>query len=235
MASNDEHPLSAIAHKLRTPLTVIVSTVNNLLDGAFGKINGDQARWLRKLETHTLSLERLVDQILAVLRADPDRAVVIGRKITGADPEAPVTIQPRPAAPAAPLATILVVDDEPDVVDVIEDALSSSGFQMIKASDGDEAFRLALERKPDLVLMDVLLRHQDGMEICRRIKRALPAFTPVILITGQDHLSTKMTGSGDDADDLLMKPFHIEELFARVRSMLRIKQLTDLVRRREAA
>jgi DNA-binding response OmpR family regulator len=101
------------------------------------------------------------------------------------------------------------------------------GFDTILASNGDDAVRLALQAKPDLILLDVLLKDRNGLDVCREIKMKVAAFTPVIMMTGQDDLREKVAGVSNIADDLLSKPFQIEELFARVSSMLKIKKLTD--------
>jgi DNA-binding response OmpR family regulator len=87
--------------------------------------------------------------------------------------------------------------------------------------------RLALEAHPDLILLDIHLKGQNGLDVCREIKTRINTFIPIILMTGQDDLREKMSGSDNVADDLLSKPFQIEELYARVNSMHKIKTLTD--------
>jgi DNA-binding response OmpR family regulator len=123
------------------------------------------------------------------------------------------------------------VDDEPDILEVIQEALNMKGFQTHTAESGTEAVEKAVALKPDLILMDVLLKNQNGMEVCAAIKSRLESFTPVILVTGQDDLRQKIAGARHAADDLLTKPFQMEELYARVTSMLRLKQLSDAVER----
>jgi CheY-like chemotaxis protein len=226
-----ERDLATIAHKLRTPLTVIMSTVNNLLDGAFGPVNEAQTKWLKKLGAHTNSLEILINDILDGLRNDGPASVP-------ATPSAPQPVVPLGQAPAAIAksapARILIVDDEPDILDTIEEGLRMEGFHTLKASNGSDAIALALQEKPDLILMDVLLKDQNGLEVCQSIKAQLKSFTPVLLITGQEDLRQKVSGARHEADDLLTKPFQMAELFIRVSSMLRIKKLNDEVERLRA-
>jgi len=241
--SADPNSVSQIAHKLRTPLTVITSTVENLLDGVFGKLNDAQIKWLKKLISHTANLEDLINKTLMILKKEPERAVEVLQamenrfKLSSNYPAKPAgsllsTVSP---SKGEKVPTILIVDDEPDILDVIEEGLSTKGFNMRTASDGDKAFQIAMEIQPDLVLMDVLLKGQNGMEVCRKIKSHLPSYTPVILVTGQNDLRDKISGQEHQADDLLMKPFQMEELFSRVSSMLKIKKLHDQLEKLQKA
>lgn len=226
--------ISLISHKLRTPLTVIISAVNNLLDGAFGKLNQEQKNWLKKVEDHTAALEHLLEEVLEILKGE-----MSSKKGEVAERTDAVIHEANPAnAPSQAVShsnvfewdrtpKILIVDDEPDILDTIQEGMTIKGFNSITASSGDEAVSLALKERPDLILMDVYLKNQNGVEICRTIKSQLSTFTPVLLITGQDHLSFKITGEKNDPDDLLMKPFQMQELFSRVTSMLRLKKLYD--------
>jgi CheY-like chemotaxis protein len=214
-------------------MTVIMSTVNNLLDGAFGPVNDEQAKWLKKLVNHTANLEKLLGDILALMKSQADA----GTPVLSHDPPRTGVLRDVPTVASGKQAVthkrfipkILIVDDEPDVLDVIDEGLKMKGFETVTAADGDEAVRLAIETKPDLVLMDVLLGGQNGMDVCHRIKTKVTSFLPVILMTGQDDLREKVSGAANEADDLLSKPFQIAELFARVSSMLKIKELTDTI------
>ena len=227
--------VSSIAHKIRTPLTVIMSTVNNFLDGAFGSLTDEQKKWIKKMEVHTAHLEGLLNEILDMLRAtgkaDPlmvqehleekqGADVIKGRK----NPSGPAISAP---AGFSRTPVILAVDDEEDILDVIKEGLGSKGFHVATASDGEEALRLALKIKPDLVLMDVHLKDQNGLSIGQEIKSRLVTYTPVIIVTGQDDLREKLSGAEFAADDLLSKPFQMVELFVRVGSMLRLKKLHE--------
>jgi PleD family two-component response regulator len=129
--------------------------------------------------------------------------------------------------------SVLIVDDEPDILDVIKEALEMQGIKCSVAATGEEAVRLAVELKPDLIFMDVLLKNQNGLEICAQIKEKLTSFTPVILMTGQQDVREKISGSTQGADEILIKPFQMVELKARVASMLRIKKMQDALEARQ--
>jgi len=123
---------------------------------------------------------------------------------------------------------ILVVDDNPDNVEIIATRLRFRGYEIIEARTGKEALALVRKCEPDLILLDVMLPDIDGYEISRRIKgnEALP-FIPIILVTARDTTQDKVAGLDAGADDYLTKPVNFAELEARVRSMLRIKRLQD--------
>ncbi|MEX0907125.1 MAG: diguanylate cyclase, partial [Gemmatimonadota bacterium] len=130
----------------------------------------------------------------------------------------------RPAEPGR----ILVVDDNPDNIEIIATRLRFRGYEILEASDGEQALAIVRESAPDLLLLDVMLPDIDGYEISRRIKGAtdLP-FIPIILVTARDSTQDKVAGLDAGADDYLTKPINFPELEARVRSMLRIKRLQD--------
>jgi two-component system, cell cycle response regulator len=123
---------------------------------------------------------------------------------------------------------ILVVDDNPDNVEIIATRLRFRGYDMQEASDGYQALELVQNSPPDLILLDVMLPDIDGYEISRRIKgdESLP-YIPIILVTARDSTQDKVMGLDAGADDYLTKPINFPELEARVRSMLRIKRLQD--------
>ena len=123
---------------------------------------------------------------------------------------------------------ILVVDDNPDNVEIIATRLRFRGYEILEASTGSQALSLVREAEPDLILLDVMLPDIDGYDISRRIKgdEALP-FIPIILVTARDTTQDKVAGLDAGADDYLTKPVNFAELEARVRSMLRIKRLQD--------
>jgi two-component system, cell cycle response regulator len=125
-------------------------------------------------------------------------------------------------------ARILVVDDHPDNVEIINVRLSSRGYEIETASNGEEALHQVGESPPDLILLDVMMPLMDGYEVSRRIKNdpVLP-FIPIILVTARDSTQDKVEGLDAGADDYLTKPVNFAELEARVRSMLRIKRLQD--------
>jgi two-component system, cell cycle response regulator len=123
---------------------------------------------------------------------------------------------------------ILVVDDNPDNLEIISTRLRFRGYDVDVAAHGSEALDLVDRVQPDLILLDVMLPDIDGYEIARRIKSddRLP-FIPIILVTARDSTQDKVAGLDAGADDYLPKPINFPELEARVRSMLRIKRLQD--------
>lgn len=123
-------------------------------------------------------------------------------------------------------ATILVVEDRREVLDVIERTLSENGFDVLTATDGEAGLRLALDRTPDLVILDVGLPKRNGFEVARELRER--AFTaPVLMLTARDTVSDKVEGFDSGADDYLSKPFSYAELVARVRALLRRATTSD--------
>ncbi|HEX2116941.1 MAG TPA: response regulator, partial [Alphaproteobacteria bacterium] len=127
-------------------------------------------------------------------------------------------------------ACILVVDDNPANVDIIETRLASQGFRIITAADGEEAIAQARQHKPDLILLDVMMPKKDGLQVCRELKGdpALP-FMPIILVTAKGDTKDIIAGLECGGDEYLTKPVDTAALLARVRSILRIKELHDQV------
>jgi two-component system, OmpR family, response regulator MprA len=115
---------------------------------------------------------------------------------------------------------ILVVDDEPAVRDAVDRALRLEGYATELATDGREALDVLAARPPDAVVLDVLMPHVDGLEVCRRLRGAGDR-TPVLMLTARDAISDRVRGLDAGADDYLVKPFALEELRARVRALLR--------------
>jgi two-component system response regulator MprA len=117
-------------------------------------------------------------------------------------------------------ATILVVEDRREVLDVLQRALSDSGYDVRTAMDGDAALALALDARPDLVILDIGLPKKNGLLVARELRSR--AFTaPVLMLTARDTVADKVTGFDAGADDYLAKPFDNDELLARVRALLR--------------
>jgi two-component system response regulator VicR len=116
---------------------------------------------------------------------------------------------------------ILVVDDEPSMLDVIRYSLEKAGYQVCSAQDGEEALRLAREQKPDLVVLDIMLPKLDGYEVCKIM--CVEMGMPIIMLTAKDDEIDKVVGLEVGADDYLTKPFSPRELVARVRAHLRRK------------
>lgn len=131
------------------------------------------------------------------------------------------------AAPQGPVR-VLVVDDLPDNVEILRARLESRGYAVATASNGEEALASVHSSPPHVILCDVMMPGIDGYEVSRRIKQdeSLP-FIPIILVTALGETEHIVQGLNTGADDYIAKPYHFQELEARVRAMLRIKRLQD--------
>ena len=119
------------------------------------------------------------------------------------------------------MTSILVVDDDPNLLRMLRRGLSHAGYGVQAAEDGHTALRLAAEGQPDLVVLDVMLPEPiDGLEVARRL-RATGSAVPIIMLTARDQVADKVAGFASGADDYLAKPFAFEELLARVGALLR--------------
>ncbi len=114
---------------------------------------------------------------------------------------------------------ILVVDDDPPSVKMISFLLREEGYDVIAASNGVEALRVVEERAPDLIILDIMMPHIDGLEVCRRIRER--SNVPIIFLSAKGETSDRVLGLDMGADDYLAKPFEPAELLARVRAVLR--------------
>ncbi len=139
---------------------------------------------------------------------------------------------PEPATLAQ--ARVLIVDDTPQNVKLLEDLLGFHGYEVEAATTGEEALAMVRDRMPDLVLLDVLLPGMSGYDVCRAI-RADPelAMLPVVMITALEAREERVRGIEAGADDFLSKPVNPPELLARVRSLLRIRRLYETVQRQK--
>ena len=118
-------------------------------------------------------------------------------------------------------SSILVIEDEPGIVDFLERGLRGQGFAVSAALDGEEGLRLALETDPDLVVLDMLLPGRSGLEVLRVLRAQKPE-VPVIALTALGEVSDRVTGLDAGAVDYLTKPFSLAELAARIRAQLRV-------------
>ena len=127
--------------------------------------------------------------------------------------------------------TILVIDDTPQNVTLLEDVLTSKGYIVITASCGKEGLQAIQQHSPDLILLDIMMPDMDGYEVCHKIREMEgQKLTPVVMITALDGTEERVKGIQAGADDFLTKPISIHELLARVRSLLRISFLHNQVR-----
>ncbi|MBX5492381.1 MAG: response regulator transcription factor [Chloroflexi bacterium] len=116
-------------------------------------------------------------------------------------------------------ARLLVIDDDQQLLTALRRALAYEGYDVAVADSGEAGLRLARERPPDLVVLDVLLPGLDGLEVCRRLRAG--GDVPILMLTARDEVSDRVAGLDAGADDYLVKPFAVDELLARVRALLR--------------
>src|SRR5579862_5259216 len=131
-------------------------------------------------------------------------------------------------------ARVLVVDDIPSNIKLLEARLVAEYFDVVSAANGQDALASIAAQEPDIVLLDVMMPGMDGFEVCRRIKsNPKTAHIPVVMVTALDQTSDRVAGLDAGADDFLTKPVDDAALFARVRSLVRLKMMTDELRMRE--
>lgn len=124
-----------------------------------------------------------------------------------------------------PKRTILIVDDEKPIVDILVYNLQKEGYDTLEARDGEEGVRIALDKKPDLILLDIMLPKMDGLAVCKRIRHSLNV--PILMLSAKDEEIDKILGLELGADDYVTKPFSVRELMARVKANLRKLELTN--------
>ncbi len=114
---------------------------------------------------------------------------------------------------------ILVVDDEPPIVEMLAYNLKRANYQVVVARDGEEALVLARREQPDLIVLDLMLPRLDGLEVCRELRRERDV--PIIMLTARDAEVDRVVGLELGADDYVVKPFSVRELMARIKNVLR--------------
>ena len=115
---------------------------------------------------------------------------------------------------------LLVIEDELPMRTALSDALGAEGYRVLTAADGETGLRRALEEKPDLILLDIMMPRMDGFTVCAEMRR-LANTTPILMLTAKGQVEDRVRGLDAGADDYLVKPFSTEELLARVRALLR--------------
>ncbi len=122
--------------------------------------------------------------------------------------------------------TILIVDDEQHIVDILVYNLEKEGYNTLQANDGLTAVDIALSQKPDLILLDIMLPKMDGLAVCKRIRHTLNV--PILMLTAKDEEIDKILGLELGADDYVTKPFSVRELMARIKANLRKAEVTSV-------
>lgn len=115
--------------------------------------------------------------------------------------------------------TILIVDDEKPIVDILVYNLQKEGYNTLEANDGETAVEIALDKKPDLILLDIMLPKMDGLAVCKKVRHTLNV--PILMLSAKDEEIDKIVGLELGADDYVTKPFSVRELMARVKANLR--------------
>jgi DNA-binding response OmpR family regulator len=135
-------------------------------------------------------------------------------------------------SPAAAASKILVVDDEALIRDMLREVLEGDGYRVITAADGRDALPMALNEKPDLILSDIRMPKLDGLTLCKALRvNPETKSIPIVMLTSyntSEHMEAAMAAG---ADDFLPKPLNVEEIRIRVRSLLKLKHVTDEVQR----
>jgi DNA-binding response OmpR family regulator len=121
------------------------------------------------------------------------------------------------------MTTVLAIEDDPAILRGLSDNLRFEGYEVITASDGETGYHLQRERKPDLIVLDLMLPRMSGLELCRKL-RGEGIQTPILMLTARSEEPDRVLGLDLGADDYVTKPFSVRELMARVRALLRRSQ-----------
>ncbi len=134
-----------------------------------------------------------------------------------------------------PRPTILVVDDDPDIRAILAAVMASADYNVKEAASGEEALALIRAEEPELILLDFMMPGLSGPDVCKRLRASKDTeLIPVIMLTARTELQDKVEGLAAGADDYVTKPFQHEELLARVRAHLRIRELNKVLQRKNS-
>ena len=122
--------------------------------------------------------------------------------------------------------TILIVDDEKPIVDILVYNLEKEGYNTLEANDGITTVEIATTKKPDLILLDIMLPKMDGLTVCKKIRSSLNV--PILMLTAKDEEIDKILGLELGADDYITKPFSVRELMARIKANLRKSEVKEM-------
>ena len=125
-----------------------------------------------------------------------------------------------------PMTRILIVEDDPAILRGLADNLGCESYDVVTAADGEQGYSLARSRKPDLIVLDLMLPRMSGYEVCRKL-RAEGVATPIVILTARGDEADRIVGLDLGADDYVTKPFSIRELLARIRAVLRRAQVQN--------
>jgi two-component system response regulator MprA len=115
---------------------------------------------------------------------------------------------------------VLVIDDDEKITSMLRRSLAFEGYSVMTANNGTDGLRQMMAAEPDLIILDIMMPHMDGWEVCRRVRES-GSSVPILMLTARDEVADRVKGLDLGADDYLVKPFALEELLARVRSLLR--------------
>src|SRR5579862_5094859 len=118
------------------------------------------------------------------------------------------------------MSRILIIEDEAPMRTALKDVVEAEGYRALTAADGESGLKRAIEEKPDLILLDIMMPRLDGYAVCAELRR-LASPVPILMLTAKGQVDDRVVGLDAGADDYLVKPFSTEELLARVRALLR--------------
>src|SRR5712671_5420753 len=121
------------------------------------------------------------------------------------------------------MTTVLAIEDDPAILRGLSDNLQFEGYNVLTASDGETGYQMQRDRKPDLIVLDLMLPRMSGYEFCRKM-RAEGIQTPILMLTARSEEPDRILGLDLGADDYVTKPFSVSELMARIRALLRRRQ-----------